>query len=567
MIQKLFLNKTFWLLFFILFFAAFFRLYQLGSIPAGLINDEADTGYDAYSILHTGRDQWNTFMPLVSMKGFGDYRPALYTYFVVPSESVFGLTPFAVRFPSAIFGILSVGSIYFIGKKIFSKEIGIVASFLFAVSPWSIGMSRVGIESNVAITFTILGILAFLYGKKHWWSLLIGIFCFCLALYTYSAYTLFIPLAFISVFFFWRKQIVFSKQLIVSSFVLFLLFLLPFILSHSAAHTRLSQVGFFNSEDIFGLSAVLNDKLGSCHQFVSSVLCRVALNKPELLIVTYIKNYLSHFSFEFLYLVGSSTQFAILPERGLAYIFESIFFLSGIFFVFKSKKKEGFFIFTLLLLAVIPDAITGAGHYSRATIMQPFLFLLEASGVVYLFRSCKKENFKKGFIVIIGILFLYSVTSFWIVYLSYFKVNYALFSQYVYKEVIAQITSEQKKYDVIYLSRHLNDTKQYIYYLFFNKYDPKMFQQKNDIVYTTDADGFVSINKLKNIQFVATIPTKQQVLDEKKHILLISNPIDFPKDISPVFTVKDLLGNIIFEAVDIRDLQKFYEAHPTDQNS
>ena len=49
------LNKLWWLIP-ILLLAAFLRFYKLGQVPSGFVNDEAAFGYNAYSILKTGRD-------------------------------------------------------------------------------------------------------------------------------------------------------------------------------------------------------------------------------------------------------------------------------------------------------------------------------------------------------------------------------------------------------------------------------------------------------------------------------------------------------------------------------
>src|SRR5438067_1428184 len=124
--------------------AVFLRFYQLSDIPSGLTNDEADIGYDAYSLAKTGHDQWNQFLPISGFIGFGDYRLPLYTYLVVPSVIAFDLSTFAVRFPSALFGAISTLLMYFFASKIFGKKIGLLSAFLFAVSPWSIGLSRIG---------------------------------------------------------------------------------------------------------------------------------------------------------------------------------------------------------------------------------------------------------------------------------------------------------------------------------------------------------------------------------------------------------------------------------------
>ena len=55
----------------ILLAGTFIRMEGLGKIPSGLTNDEANIGYDAYSILKTGKDQWGEKQPNTYFKGFG----------------------------------------------------------------------------------------------------------------------------------------------------------------------------------------------------------------------------------------------------------------------------------------------------------------------------------------------------------------------------------------------------------------------------------------------------------------------------------------------------------------
>src|SRR6202046_3437384 len=45
------------------------RVARLSSVPLGLAQDEAVDGYDAYSILKTGRDHHGNFMPIVMQIG------------------------------------------------------------------------------------------------------------------------------------------------------------------------------------------------------------------------------------------------------------------------------------------------------------------------------------------------------------------------------------------------------------------------------------------------------------------------------------------------------------------
>src|SRR4030067_3286673 len=109
------MNKKFvWVaLTLIIIIGGILRLWQLGQIPPSPDWDEVALGYDGYSIIQTGRDEYGKFLPIV-LRSFDDYKPALYSYLTIPSILIFGLNVFAVRLPSAIFGILSVIAVYFL---------------------------------------------------------------------------------------------------------------------------------------------------------------------------------------------------------------------------------------------------------------------------------------------------------------------------------------------------------------------------------------------------------------------------------------------------------------------
>src|SRR5947207_1451338 len=102
------MNKLYLGLLIIIFVIAFaLRFYRLGEIPNGLYQDETAIGYNAYSIDKTGRDEHAVAYPIY-FKSFGDYKLPVYVYATVVSEKLFGVNAFAVRFPSAFFGFLSV---------------------------------------------------------------------------------------------------------------------------------------------------------------------------------------------------------------------------------------------------------------------------------------------------------------------------------------------------------------------------------------------------------------------------------------------------------------------------
>ena len=124
-------NPSRYVLFLIILLAFFLRIYKLGSVPPSLYWDEASLGYNAYSILKTARDEHGKFLPLTNFAAFGDYKPPGYIYAAVPSIAIFGLNEFAIRFPSAFFGTLTVFLTYFLAKKLlFSNALGPVNRFL-----------------------------------------------------------------------------------------------------------------------------------------------------------------------------------------------------------------------------------------------------------------------------------------------------------------------------------------------------------------------------------------------------------------------------------------------------
>ena len=60
------------------------RVWALGQVPPGIDADEAALGYNAYSLLKTGRDEYGVPHPLV-FESFGDYKRPVYFYFAIPS--------------------------------------------------------------------------------------------------------------------------------------------------------------------------------------------------------------------------------------------------------------------------------------------------------------------------------------------------------------------------------------------------------------------------------------------------------------------------------------------------
>lgn len=567
--MKKILSKQSFLFIIIVALAFVLRVYLLGVVPPGLTNDEADIGYDAYSLLLTARDQWGEFLPLTSFKGFGDYRLPLYTYFVVPMIAVFDLSAFAVRLPSAIFGTISTVLVFFVARKLTEKSevssnvISFAAMSFMAISPWAVGLSRIGIESNVAITFLLSAVMVFLYARKHIMLYFLSSVFFVLTFYTYTSYTLFTPLTILVLGVFFRKDILKQKKIICLSLLLCILLVLPLFLTRSTAGTRASQIGVLRNQNSVGILANLNDRRGSCSEKFPDIVCKISENKVFVFGGTILTNYLNHFSLNFLYLNGTNTQYSILPPRGLFYLLEMVFLGAGIVYIVRRNYKPGLFMVALLLLSPIPDALTGDGHYSRASNMMPFMFILEGIGIAFLWELLSRPGGRQA-LALKGLLFTIIFIPFFIFsisYLTYFPKYYSSYSQYGYQSWTNEINNQKESFDRIYLSRYGNDTKQYIYYLFFSKYDPIKYQSKKDVVLSDD-NGWVSVDRIENLWFTQRIPTEEELtkLNNRK-ILLVSHPTEFPKlsNFNNTTQVLDRNNNGIFVFMEASLLLEYYK--------
>ncbi|MCL5431555.1 MAG: glycosyltransferase family 39 protein [Patescibacteria group bacterium] len=186
------------LLILVTFLGALLRFRDITINPPNINTDEAAIGYNAYSILKTGRDEYGQPFPL-AFRSFDDYKPPLYIYMTVPSVAVFGLNEFAVRFPSALLGILAIPIVFFLTRELLdnlpaSRQIGLLSSFLLAISPWHIQFTRTAYETGSNAFFTGLGLLLFLKGLKNKWFLVGAGIVFGLQTYLYQASKVFVPM-------------------------------------------------------------------------------------------------------------------------------------------------------------------------------------------------------------------------------------------------------------------------------------------------------------------------------------------------------------------------------------
>lgn len=242
-------------LLFILTVAAFLRLHRLKDNPAGFFCDEASIGYNAYSILTTGKDEWGKKFPLF-FKAFGEYKNPVMTYSSVPFVLFFGLNEFSVRLVSVFYGLLSILAIYLLATIFFNHQIGLISSFFLAISPWHIHFSRVSLEGLTPfVFFTTLATYFWFKFLRYPNRLLcpsLSIFIFSLALYSYFPARIFLPLYCFSL------ALLSLKRLFSSPRRLFFLFLLTLSLIIPLLHHLINGGGLSRWYQVRGESNIKN---------------------------------------------------------------------------------------------------------------------------------------------------------------------------------------------------------------------------------------------------------------------------------------------------------------------
>ena len=256
------MNKVILLL--IILIASFLRLYQLDINPPSLNWDEVSHGYNAYSILKTGADEYGNKLP-ISIRSFGDYKAPLYEYLIVPSIYFFGLNEFSVRFPNVLFGALSVFIIFFLVCEIlqaFSKknaeQVALLSAFFLAISPWHLQFSRYAHEGTLGLFFFILGLLLFFKGIKNFKILIFSSLSFILSIYSYHSFRLLVPLTFILMGIFFYKDLIKKWQIVFISIMVFAVFASPIylgLLTSQESSSRLSMVTIFGQSESLAKSS------------------------------------------------------------------------------------------------------------------------------------------------------------------------------------------------------------------------------------------------------------------------------------------------------------------------
>ena len=499
-INRLWLINNFYLIV-IIFLAIILRVVLLNEIPNGFYSDEASIGYNAYSILKTGKDEHGMLLPLY-FKAFGEYKNPVYIYSAIPFIKIFGLNEFAVRWTSALFGTLTVIFTYFLAKELFHKRVGLWAALFLAISPWHLQFSRVAFEAiSLPCLFTI-GCYFLLKGMGKGKYLFYSSILLAVTFYTYAPAKVFVPL-FLTGFFAlnYRSLIKFKRELFLSLALAFLI-LVPLLIFtvHGQGQSRFNIVSIFTKHSLnLTRDNILNDKYWSTSLFKS-----LSDHKFFLIMYSFLRNYFLHISQNFFFFKGDSNTRHCIGGMGQLYQFEGILLVIGIIFLVLRKRKKHLILLWWILIFPVPSSFTyeSVPHAVRSICGLPVFQIIAALGLVSSFNYIKyvrinKSGYKTGIKYLttsVSILFLafavYNIRYYFVrYYKEYPKKSFGAWS-YGRKEIIQ--TAENLK-DIDTYS-FMGMGRQDIFVLFYTKYDPEKWQKTKYF----DRYRFDCIDKIAN---------------------------------------------------------------------
>ena len=498
------------------------RLVGLDKNPIALNWDEVSHGYNAYSIWQTGKDEWGQAWPLI-FRAYGDYKLPVYIYLLSPLVGLLGLTAWAVRLPSALAGTASVGLTYLTAKQLLAKSpwseekkqlTALLAGLLVAINPWTVFLSRTAVEANLAASFNLLAVWAWLKAlsgsktKSPWPYLLLASVAWSITLFTYNSFRVFTPLLILL----WCLPVLSSKFRLKKlrrwlpqypSLNWSAIYLLPatvFLLSLSLMLYQMigTNAGLARAQKISALDQ------GTVNRIIERRLnsrlpawgARLIHNRPVTLAGIMVKNHLSHFDPRFWYLSGSHNRSFQVDKLYLLYPINLLFLLYGLTKFRQLPPTTRYLLLTWVLLAPLPAAPTrDTPHVLRIIPLLPVMQILTAWGVVYFVTRAGKINLARLRLYLL--ILLVGLIHFQAVYWLRYRFQSAPAWQYGNQQLVAWLKSQYPQYPEILVTKRYGEIHEFI--AFYWPWDVADFQTNKQWDYHAQ---WYWVNQLGKFKFI-----------------------------------------------------------------
>lgn len=548
------------LLFLVFALGFLLRFVDVGNNPASLNWDEVSHGYNAYSVLKTGEDEWGQFLPLTNFRAYGDYPLPLNLYLTAPFVYFLGLTEFSIRLPHVLLGSLIVLATFFLVYGLRKNYlIALLSSFLVAIDPWGLFLSRFVVQSNLAVFFLVTAITLFLFREKSKYFLVVSFILLGLSMFSYHTTRIFTPVfwTFLLINYFseFNKQIIKRNPFYLASFLIYIIFMFVVIavLTNPNSRARSKEVFLINDAS---LNEIIQLRLNSN---LPKPLTRLIYNRPVYLTTHFVENYLIYFSPERLFLKGGTHYQFSIPDRGVLNPVNIIFFYIGVVVIFsKIKSRDYRLIFGWMLLAVVPASLTQERFaVVRASTLLPLPEIMSAFGFFWLFSKLKKPVFKNFLIFVYLFLSLLFLEGYLNKYFTDYRKNYSWAWQYGYKEVVLFMRQKYDEYDRIIVTKKYGEPHEFL--LFYWPWDPLEYRQDTNLV-RYEQSGWFWVDSFDKFYFVNDWDVVNEFSDKLFELesggivdcmdfkcLLITSPGNFPSNWHKIHETLFLDGKTAFE--------------------
>ncbi len=519
----------------ILILAAILRFWKLDVYPA-FNADEGAIGYNAYSLIQTGKDEHGNSWP-VHFQSFNDYKPGLYFYLVLPFVKLFGLTEWAVRIPGALIGVASVLFIYLLTFELFkSRRLSLISAIFLAISPWHIHFSRGGWEVNAATFFVLLGLFLFIKSLRNNKLFTLSFISFVFSLYSYHAARVVVPLLGLGILIIYRNDLLKNIRTLVFPLIISLILLLPLgiDLTKGAVGSRAAGVGLFADP---GPLNRINEQRGE-HNSFTDLSAKLLHNKAVNYGLAFGNNWLKHYHGLFLFLSGDDIQRNKVPETGQMYLFDLLFLIVGLVVISRNLSKEWKLIIWWTIIAPTASALTfQSPHALRSQNMVIPLVILSAFGFLNLWNwisEIKLKSLSKSLLLVILVFIIWQFGRYQHMYWTHMSKEYPFSSQYGLKELTQYLLSNDKNYQKILITDRYDQP--YIMLLFYMKYSPEKFQSEHSLT-GKDSYGFSTVNHFDKYYFTRIV--YDQAIPDNPNSLIVGTPEEITKEAN---IVKDIYG-------------------------
>ncbi len=500
------LFKRYFVIINILILSTILRLGYLNISPPSLYSDEADQGYNAYSILKTGKDEHGVLLP-ISLRSFGDWKPPIETYLMIPFIWSLGLNEYSVRTPSSLLGVLSILLIYLVVRKIFDnyqykEKLSLLSAFLISFSPWHLHQSRSAMLVMIALFYFVLGLYCFILGLKKRGLLYVSITSFIFSIYSYYGMRVIVPIFCLFLFIYFRNELLKLKRVFLYGSILGMVLILPLIISF-----------IYNPNVIFGRARTVSVFFDQGVKLkiweretqdglvgTNPTLTLFFHNKPYFYALDILKRFLQHFEGYFLFIKGDGASPFQIPNMGALYLLDAIFLPIGIYIAFKSNNKAYIFL-SLLIVSVIPASLTflTPSHNRTFNAVMPLMVFI-SFGIIYL-TNIFRNNYKSIVNIFIVSIYIFSFHNYLINYYKILPKEYSREWLYGFKELTTYLNDQNQQFNKIYF---LPETgMSYIYLLFYNQYSPEKFQIEAQRKYQEDRFGFEHVKGFSKYIFLS----------------------------------------------------------------